>query len=303
MSRTFANGLMLITALIWGTTFVAQQLGMQNVGPLTYTGARFLIGSVFVLPLALREFVRLTEQGVRFNGRDILAWSGLGVLLFLGAVFQQIGVAGTTVSNAGFLTALYVPMVPLLGWLLDRHRPHPSVWPATVGSLVGIFFLSGGTLDALTTGDWWVIASTVFWAAHVLWVGRVAAKRGAPILVAFTQFVVCGVLATVLACVRESVTIDRFAAALPAILYGGILSVGVAFTLQVVAQRHARAADAAIILSSEILFAAIAAALYLSEQLSPIQIAGGGLIFTCILAVQVLPMFGYGVSASAEHPR
>ena len=114
---------MLVTALIWGTTFVAQQLGMKNVGPLTYTGARFLIGALFVLPLAWREYVRLVDQGTRFDLRDLLTWSGLGLLLFLGAIFQQIGVAGTTVSNAGFLTALYVPLVPLLGWLLERTGP------------------------------------------------------------------------------------------------------------------------------------------------------------------------------------
>ena len=296
MSRTLANSLMLVTALIWGTTFVAQQLGMKNVGPLTYTGARFLIGALFVLPLAWREYLRLVDQGVRFDRRDLLTWSGLGLLLFLGAICQQVGVAGTTVSNAGFLTALYVPLVPLLGWLLDRHRPHPSVWPAALGTFIGTFFLSGGKLDALVAGDWWVIGSTVFWAAHVLWVGRVAAQKGAPILVALTQFVVCGVLATVLALSRETITVEGFTAGLPAILYGGLLSVGVAFTLQVVAQRHTHATDAAILLSSEILFAALAAAVVLGERLSPIQWVGGGLIFTCILAVQVLPMLGYGAS-------
>lgn len=292
MSRTLANGLMLLTALIWGSTFVAQQLGMQHVGPFTYTGARFLMGAVIVAPLALREYLRLQGRGVPFSVHDLLAWGGLGMLLFLGAIFQQIGVGGTTVSNAGFLTALYVPMVPLLGWALDRYRPHPSVWPATVGTVVGTYFLSGGTFTALTTGDWWIIASTVFWALHVLLIGRVAAKKGAPIMVAFTQFVVCGVLAALLATAQESVTTVQLHAALPAILYGGVLSVGIAFTLQVVAQRHTQPTDAAILLSSELIFAALAGAWYLGEQLSTIQLAGGAMIFVCILAVQLLPMLG-----------
>lgn len=292
MSRTLANGLMLLTALIWGSTFVAQQLGMQHVGPFTYTGARFLMGAVIVAPLALREYLRLQDRGVQFTVHDLLAWGGLGMLLFLGAIFQQIGVGGTTVSNAGFLTALYVPMVPLLGWALDRYRPHPSVWPATVGTVVGTYFLSGGTFTALTTGDWWIIASTVFWALHVLLIGRVAAKKGAPIMVAFTQFVVCGVLAALLATAQESVTTVQLHAALPAILYGGVLSVGIAFTLQVVAQRHTLPTDAAILLSSELIFAALAGAWYLGEQLSAIQLAGGALIFACILVVQILPMLG-----------
>lgn len=301
MSRSVANGLMLLTALIWGSTFVAQQLGMKNVGPFTYTGARFLIGSLFVAPLALREYKRLRGQGVVFTAHDLLAWGGLGVLLFLGAIFQQIGVGGTTVSNAGFLTALYVPMVPLLGWLLHKHRPHRSVWPATLGTVVGTFFLSGGTFTALTTGDWWIIASTVFWALHVLFIGHVAAKKGAPILVALTQFVVCGVLATLLAVAQEPISGAQLHAALPAILYGGVLSVGIAFTLQVVAQRHTAPTDAAILLSSELIFAALAGAWYLGERLSAMQVAGGVLIFVCIVAVQLVPLLGRNLPPLSAH--
>jgi drug/metabolite transporter (DMT)-like permease len=300
MSRGVANALMLITALIWGTTFVAQQLGMANVGPLTYTGARFLIGALFILPLAAREYRRLTRRGVSLGRDDLLAWSGLGLLLFLGAAFQQIGIAGTSVSNAGFLTALYVPLVPILALLVGGERPHPAVWPATLGCFFGTFLLSGGKLDALNGGDLWVIASTVFWAAHVLWVGRIAARKGTPILVACGQFVVCGVLASCLAWLQEPVTAVGLNAALPSILYGGLLSVGIGFTLQVVAQRHTRPADAAILLSSEILFAAISGVLYLDERLSAIQITGGAVIFACMVAVQVLPMLERRCEAAAE---
>lgn len=291
MSRSVANALMLLVALIWGTTFVAQQLGMAHVGPLTYTGVRFLLGALFVLPLALREYGRLQARGLQLDRADWLAWCGLGVLLFLGAVFQQIGIMGTTVSNAGFLTALYVPLVPLLAWLVDRQPPHVSVWPASIGSFIGTFMLSGGRFDTLTVGDYWVIASTFFWAAHVLWVGRVASRKGVPVMVAVTQFVVCGVLSMLVALFTEEIVLDGIVAAMPAILYGGLLSVGIAYTLQVVAQRHAPATDAAILLSSEILFAALAGALYLGERLSAIQLMGGVVIFVCILAVQLAPMF------------
>lgn len=292
MNRTASNGLMLITALIWGTTFVAQQLGMKDVGPFTFTAARFLIGALFVVPLAWREYTRVTALGVRVHGRDVLSWVGLGTLLFLGAILQQIGLMSTSVSNASFLTALYVPMVPLLAWFVDRRRPHLSVWPATIGSVVGTFFLSGGSISQISTGDWWVLASTIFWAGHVLWVGRLAEKKGLPILVALTQFVACGLLALLLAVFSEPVTVQGLQSALPAILYGGVLSVGVAFTLQVVAQRHTRPADAAVLLSSEILFAAIAAVVYLGETISTTQIVGGLIIFSSVLAVQLLPMLG-----------
>ncbi len=291
VSRAAANALMLLAALIWGTTFVAQQLGMNDVGPLTYTGIRFLLGALFVLPLALREYAKLRARGVGFDRRDLLAWTGLGVLLFLGAVLQQVGIMSTTVSNAGFLTGLYVPLVPLLAWAVNRKAPHLSVWPAAAGSFLGIFMLSGGHVDALSKGDYWIIASTLFWAAHVLWVGRVAARRGSPVMVACTQFVVCGVLASLLAVVAEPISAAGVIAAMPAILYGGLLSVGIAFTLQVVAQRHTPPADAAVLLSSELLFAAVAGAIYLGERLSPLQLAGGMLIFACIVAVQVAPLF------------
>lgn len=289
MSHPLAIGLLLLVSLIWGTTFVAQQLGMADVGPLMYTGVRFLLGALIILPLAWREHARLADRGIRPDTRDRLAAAGLGLLLTLGVVMQQIGIITTSVSNAGFLTALYVPLVPLLGWIVDRQRPHPSLWPATIGCLVGTFLLGGGTLTAFNTGDLWVIASTVFWAAHVLWVGRVAGRKGNPIFVALTQFLVCGLLTTSAGALLETTTLSGLWGALPAILYGGVLSVGIGYTLQVVAQRHTRPAEAAIILSSEVLFAALAGALYLGERLATLQLLGGLLIFLCIVGVQILP--------------
>ncbi|MBK6744154.1 MAG: DMT family transporter [Hydrogenophilales bacterium] len=291
MSRTQANLLMLVAAVIWGTTFVAQQLGMRDVGPLTYTGVRFLMGALFVAPLAWHEYVRLKARGIRLERRDLAYWCGIGLLLTGGAVLQQIGIVSTTVSNAGFLTALYVPLVPILGWLLHRHLPHWSLWPAAAGSVAGTYLLGGGELSALSVGDLWIIASTFFWAGHVLYVGRVAAQKGAPILLACTQFVVCGVLSLGLALATETITLAGLSAGLPTILYGGLLSVGIAYTLQVVAQRHTHATDAAILLSSEILFAALAGMLYLGERLNSLQMAGGGLIFASILMVQLLPLW------------
>jgi drug/metabolite transporter (DMT)-like permease len=292
MTRTTANLLMLITALIWGTTFVAQQLGMSHIGPLTYTGLRFLIGAAVISPLAWREYRRLSAQNIALDRRDALMWCALGGLLFFGAVLQQIGVKYTTVSNSGFLTALYVPLVPVLAWALGHDKPHVTVWPAAVTCLIGTFLLGNGELDSFNVGDLWVIASAFFWAAHVLFVGRIAANKGTPILVAITQFIVCGVLAMSIAPLIEPLEIASVMQAMPAILYGGVLSVGIAFTLQVVAQRHTPASDAAILLSSEILFAAIAGAMYLGERLSLLQWLGGSLIFIAMLGVQLVPLLG-----------
>ncbi|MCK9985201.1 MAG: hypothetical protein AzoDbin1_01673 [Azoarcus sp.] len=290
MKRAQANGLLLVAALIWGTAFVAQQAGMRDVGPFTFTGVRFLFGAVVILPLVARELRRLGRRGVWLDGRDLAGGLLLGVVLFLGAAFQQIGIAGTTVSNAGFLTALYVPLVPVASALLLRERLHWSVWPASAGCLGGTFLLGGGSLSALSTGDLWVIASALFWAAHVMMVGRVAARHGAPITIACLQFLMCGVLGMASGGALEVVSIDALERALPSIAYAGILSVGLGFTLQVVAQRHTLAADAAILLSCETLFAAIAARIFVGEVLTPMQLLGGALIFACVMAIQLLPL-------------
>lgn len=295
MTRLTANLLLLLTALIWGTAFVAQNLGMKDIGPLAFTGIRFLLGALIVLPLAAREYWRLQARRLAFSRREWLGAGGLGLLLAVGATLQQIGIAGTTVTNAGFFTVLYVPLVPLLSFALYRALPHWSVWPAAAGCVAGTWLLGGGRLDALTAGDYWVLASTLFWAAHVLLVGRVAAEKGAAITVACTQFVVCGVVCLTAALLSEPITLSGLQAATPAILYAGVMSVGVAFTLQVVAQRHTPATDAGIILSAETFFAAVAGAVFVGETLAPLQLAGCALILIGILAVQLLPQ----VAASA----
>ncbi len=300
MKRVQANSLLLVAALIWGTAFVAQQAGMRDVGPFTFTGARFLFGAVMVAPLAFLELRRLGRRGTFLDLHDLLACTLLGVVLFLGAALQQIGIMGTTVSNAGFLTALYVPLVPIAGALLLRERSHWSVWPASLGCVAGTYLLGGGSLAALTVGDLWVIASALFWAAHVMLVGRVAARKGASVTVAMLQFVVVGALGMAVGLGTEAVSTDALERALPSIAYAGILSVGVGFTLQVVAQRHTPAADAAILLSCETLFAALAGRLVLGETLTAGQMAGGLLIFACVLAVQILPMWRAQPPASAE---
>lgn len=291
MRRAQANGLLLVTALIWGTAFVAQQTGMRDLGPFAFTGARFLFGALMVAPLALWELRRLARRGVFLDARDLLASALLGAVLFLGAALQQIGIMSTTVSNAGFLTALYVPLVPIAGALLLRERSHWSVWPASLGCLAGTYLLGGGSLSALSAGDLWVIASALFWAAHVMLVGRVAARRGASITVAMLQFLVVGAFGMAAGLAVEDVSAAALERALPSIAYAGILSVGVGFTLQVVAQRHTRAADAAILLSCETLFAALAGRLALGETMTAGQMAGGVLIFACVLAVQILPLW------------
>ncbi len=288
MTRIQANLLLTLIAMIWGSAFVAQAHGMESIGPMMFTGIRFLIGALVVLPLIVRE--RRTPGATVLRGGDGLKIMGLGALLTTGAALQQIGIQYTTVTNAGFLTALYVPLVPLLGWLLLRHLPHWSVWPGALACLVGAFLLSGAHQLDIGLGDAWVIASALPWAVHVLLVGGVADRMNAPFTVAGGQFLFCGVVALVWALCFESWSWAGIQAAVGPILYTGVLSVGIAFTGQVVAQRYAHAADAAIILSSETLFAAVFGYLMMGDRLDAAGLLGCALILGAMLLIQLLPM-------------
>jgi drug/metabolite transporter (DMT)-like permease len=300
LNRSQANLLLLAVAVIWGSAFVAQAEGMAGVGPLTFTGIRFLLGTAIVLPLAWREWQLLAARGARPLPADALGVSALGVLLMLGAALQQIGIASTTVTNAGFLTALYVPLVPLLAWLILRTRPHWSVWPTSLGCLVGTWLLSGAQeLDPLV-GDAWVIASSVFWALHVLFVGRIADRIAAPFLVACGQFLVCGLISLLCAGLSEVITLAGIRQALLPIVYAGAVSVAIGFTAQVVGQRYAQPADAAIILSAETVFAALFGFLLMGDRLNASGVAGCALILVCIVVVQVAPMTLAGQRARAS---
>jgi drug/metabolite transporter (DMT)-like permease len=289
MTRLQANLLLTAIAVVWASAFVAQNLGMKAIGPVAFTGIRFLLGALVVLPLAIWEWRRRAAAPLRLR-----AWlppsAGLGLLLGLGAVLQQIGIVSTTVTNAGFLTALYVPLVPVFGLLLLKEAPHWSVWPGGLACLVGAFLLSGAHELQLNVGDAWVIASALPWALHVLFVGRVADRLHAPFLVACAQFVVVGLGNLGWALLFEPFAIEQVLQAAWPIVYTGVLSVGLAFTAQVLAQRAADAADAAIILSSETLFAALFGAWWLGERLDGQGWLGCGLILGALLAVQLLPL-------------
>jgi drug/metabolite transporter (DMT)-like permease len=290
MSRVKANLLLTLVALIWGSAFVFQSQGMAHVGPMAFTGVRFLIGALVVAPLMWWEWRSLRRQNKALTRTDGYRILGLGSLLMLGAAMQQIGIVSTSVTNAGFLTALYVPLVPVLGWLLLRHRPHWSAWPAASACLIGAYLLSGAHSVAISRGDLWIIASSLPWAVHVLLIGRVADRMAAPFLVAGGQFVVCGLAALLWGLAIEPVSWTGLQAAAWPLAYTGILSVGVAFTAQVVAQRYAHATDAAILLSTETLFAAAFGYALMGDRLSAAGLAGCALILVSMVGVQLLPL-------------
>lgn len=290
MTRLQANMVLLVTAVVWGTTFAVQQLAMAHIGPMIYTGARFLLGALMVLPLALVQGRRLKRAADwRLAPSDRLGLLVLGGCLFVGALLQQIGITYTTVSNAGFLTALYVPLTPLMALVFLRQVPHWVVWPAAAGCTMGAYILAGGDIMAIGTGDLWVIAGAFFWAIHVLLVGALARRTGAPFVVACAQFFVCAALGLVWGAASEPASLAALIAAAPYIAYGGVMSVGIGFTLQVVGQAHTPAPDAAIILSSETVFAALTGMAFLGERLGALELFGCALILAGVLMVELLP--------------
>ena len=289
MTRLQANLLLALAAMIWGSSFVVQQIGTGNLGTISFTGSRFLLGAFVVLPLALRQLAQRRREGYSFSRRDRLGILCTGLVLLTAAVLQQHGILRTSVTNSGFLTALYVPLVPVLGLVLLRRRVHFAIWPASIGCFVGTYILSGANEVSLAVGDLWVISSTLFWAGHVMLVGIMAGRTQAPLVVAAGQFLVCGLGGLLLGYAVEGPQAADFAGALWGILYMGIFSVGMAFTLQVVGQRHTPAADAAIILSAETVFAALGGMIFLGERLSLFQLSGALLILAGILAVELLP--------------
>jgi len=264
------------------------------LGTITFTGARFLLGGLVVFPFALRQFKVVHAEKRPIVMRDWLGILLTGSVLFTAAALQQHGILRTTVINSGFLTALYVPMVPVLGLIFLKRKVHFSIWPASIFCFLGTYILSGAQQVHLTIGDLWVMSSTIFWASHVILVGIMASRTRAPLVVACGQFLVCGVIGLSLGGLVETYTLVKIIGAGWGICYIGFFSVGMAFTLQVVGQRYTPAADAAIILSSETVFAAMGGMIFLSERLSLFQLSGAAMILVAILSVELLPLTRLG---------
>ncbi len=280
-----ADLFMLITAMIWGSAFVAQRMGMDSIGPYLYSGLRFALGTLVLLPLVLRRPADGAKQP--FNRGLLLGGVLMGIALSLGINLQQVGLLFTSVTNSGFITGLYVIIVPLLGLALG-HKTGLGTWLGASLAVLGMFLLSVGENFHIASGDWLQLAGAFVWGIHVLLVGFFASRYD-PIRLAAIQFAVCTLVSLLLALVFEDIQLDSIVAAGPAIIYGGLISVGIGYTLQVIAQKHAIASHAAIIFSLEAVFAAIAGALLLDESLHLRGYIGCGLMFAGMLVAQLWP--------------
>ena len=286
------DSLLLLTAVIWGLAFVAQRVGMDHVGPFTYNAVRFALGALSLVPLILISDARTrsgaSRQAPQIPNRTRIPPlpAGLlaGIILVFGASLQQIGLVYTTAGKAGFITGLYVVLVPLSG-LLWRQRAGWSAWVGAGLSVSGLFLLSVTSSLTIGRGDLLVLIGAFFWTAHVQVVGWLS-PRTDPVRLSCVQFAVCSVVSAAGALLTEAPRWNAIIAAAGPILYGGLLSVGVAYTLQVVAQRRAPPAHAAILLSLESVFAALGGWVLLGERLPLRGVAGCVTIFAGVLVSQ-----------------
>ncbi len=292
-----ADLLMLLIALIWGTTFIAQRMSIDSVGPFFYSASRFLLGALVLLPLAY-------FRGKGENGPSKNLWRDgalLGLIIAVGINLQQVGLQFTTIANAGFITGLYVVIVPIIGLFL-RHKMHTATWLGVFLAVLGMYFLSVQGDFTVLKGDWFQLIGAIAWSAHVLLLS-VLSQRHDPIRLSIVQFFVCGVVCLLLSMIFENTSDQNIVQAVPAILYGGLLSVGLGYTLQVFAQRNAIPPHAAIIFSMESVFAALAAWLILGETISIRAILGCVLMLTGMLIAQLVPLYLQKQEVSPPHPQ
>ena len=285
MNQLQANLILLLTALIWGFGFVAQRMGMDHLGPYTFNVCRFAVGALSLLPLLY--FLKPKEDSSK--SLDISFWKFsimAGVALFGGATLQQVGIQYTTVGKAGFITGIYVVIVPVIGFCL---RQKISKWTVSgcLLAVVGLYFLSVKEDFSMGWGEFLVLMGAFFWAVHVQVIGSATKRNLDSLKLALVQYLVCAGLNLVLCLTLETFTFDEVRLASGAIAYAGVVSVGIAFTLQVIAQKRVDPSRAAIILNLEAVFAVLAGWLFFTEVLNLREWTGCGLMFIGMLLSQI----------------
>lgn len=282
--------ILLLTAAIWGFAFVAQRVGMDHIGAFTYNGIRFALGSISLLPV-IYFFGRKSgdsgddEEKVDADLKTTLK-AGIiaGSILFVAASFQQVGLIYTTAAKAGFITSLYIVLVPILGIFL-KQKTHYTTWIGAVTAVVGLYLLSINDNFTIEIGDFLMIVGAFFWAGHIQVIGKFVSKVDA-IKLSSAQFATCSVFSLITAFIFEDIYLSGIIAATVPILFGGIMSAGVAYTLQAVGQKHAKPSHAAIALSMEAVFAAIGGILLLNETMPLRGYLGCALMLAGMLITQ-----------------
>lgn len=290
--ETRANLLLLLAAVIWGFAFAAQCIGADYMQAFTFNGIRFFLGGLSILPIIL---LRARKSGVKLCWREPLkAGCITGFLLFTAAYTQQRGLEITTAGNGGFITALYIVLVPIVGVFMGR-RMQKRLWLAIALALVGLYFLCVTPGAQVNVGDLWVLGCAVLFTAQILSIDRFT-KRMDPLQMAFCQFMVCALLNGVCAALFEQPTLSGVIGGIMPLLYGGIGSVGVAYSLQAVAQRDAKPTHAALLMSLESVFSVIGGILFLGDSIGTRSLIGCALMFSAVILAQ-----DFGRKGDAAH--
>ena len=292
MKKSISMICALVTTFIWGTAFIAQDTGMDNIGPLTFNGARFVVGFLTILPIAiLFERKKIVKEINKNKNYFIKLLIIMGFSLFLGTSLQQAALQYTNVANAAFFTVFYVPLVPILLFFIYSKKVHWSIWPSIALCVYGVYLLSNFSNSEIMLGDALVILCSLFWALHIIFAGKFMEEFDIPIFYAAIQAVLVASLSLLFAHIFEEINLQNIFLESISIIYAGVLSGGIAFTLQMFAQKNIEEAPAAIIYSLEGVFAVIAAWLILNQILQLENIVGCFLILLAVVFSQIAPIF------------
>ena len=290
MSKTTSLICALITTFIWGTAFIAQDTGMDNIGPLSFNAARFFVGFLTILPIAIilerKKIILEVKSNKKLFFRFLIMMS---ISLFLGTYLQQTSLLYTNIANSAFFTVFYVPIVPIILFVIYKIKVHWSIWPSILLCLIGVYFLSDFSNAEILLGDSLVILCSFFWALHIIFAGKFMENFNIPIFFASLQAILVGIYSLSFAYFFEEISLQNIMLEHYSIIYAGVFSGGIAFTLQMYAQKNIDEAPAAIIYSLEGVFAALAGWIILNQILNFSNIIGCFLILIAVILSQVAP--------------
>lgn len=291
MKKLRGNLLLTITAMIWGSAFVAQSIGGDSLGAFTFNAARSLIAAVFLIPciFVIKKIEKdPVKKQIKIDKPLIISGVCCGVALCVASAFQQIGISKTTVGKAGFITAMYIIIVPLLSRFFGK-KIQPIIWLAVAISAVGLYLLCMNEGFSISEGDFYILLCAVCFAVHILIIDYFSDKTDG-VIMSCIQFFTVGVLSLVIALIFEQPSLPDIMSAILPILYTGVFSSGVAYTLQIVAQKDVNPTAASLIMSLESVFAAISGWLFLHESFSLKEFFGCVLVFSAIIIAQIPDM-------------
>ncbi len=291
MSKTVSLLSALLCTFIWGTTFIAQDTGMDDIGPFTFNAVRFFVGFLAIVPLAFLFEVKKFKSEFKLDFKTFVILSFLiGLSLFLGSALQQVALLYTDVANAAFFTIFYVPIVPIIIFLFKKKTIHWSVWPSVVLCLIGGYLLTNFYDATVRLGDTLVVLGALFWSTHIIFTGIIVTKYNLPLTLGAIQTLLVALFSFIIGLIYEEFIIENILNEIDSILYAGILSGGFAFVLQIYAQKNITPAPAAIIFSLEGVFATIAAWFLLNQILDINNLLGCFFILSGVLLSQLLPL-------------